>query len=77
MATINMPKKETGDDEPPRTGQGRAPMQRYRLQVDRQIKATFASLEEAEKAGKAIKKAHPIVQVSVYDSQESQQTVLE
>ena len=76
MATINMPKKDDRDDEPLQKGQRRAPMERYRLQVDRQIKNTFASFEEAEKAGKAIKKAYPIVQVSIYDSQESQQTVL-
>ena len=77
MATINMPKKDDRDDEPLQKGQRRAAMERYRLQVDRQIKNTFTSFAEAEKAGKAIKKAYPIVQVSIYDSQESQQTVLE
>ena len=44
---------------------------------DRQTKATFASLADAEKAGRDIKKAHPIVQVSVYDAQEGEQTLLE
>ena len=77
MATINMPKKESADDEPLRVDQKRPAMERYRLQVDRQIKATFATSEEAEKAGRAIKKAHPIVRVSIYDARESQQTVLE
>ena len=40
---------------------------RFRLQVDRQTKATYATLEAAEAAGLAIKKSHPIVHVGVYD----------
>ena len=42
--------------------------QRYRLQVDRQTKKTFTTMEEAEAAGRLIKNAHAIVQVSVYDA---------
>jgi hypothetical protein len=42
--------------------------QRYRLQVDRQTKGSFATLESAAEAGLVIKKAYPIVQVSVYDA---------
>jgi hypothetical protein len=38
------------------------------LQVDRQTKGSYTTSEAAEAAGMAIKKAHPIVQVSVYDS---------
>ena len=53
------------------------PLNRFRLQVDRQIKATFTELGDAEKAGRDIKKAHPIVQVSIYDSEEGKQTVLD
>ena len=40
---------------------------RFRLQVDRQTKASYATWEAAEKAGLAIKKGHPILQVAVYD----------
>jgi len=40
---------------------------RFRLQVDRQTKATYPTLEAAEAAGLAIKKSHPIVYVGVYD----------
>lgn len=40
----------------------------FRLQVDRQTKGSYLTLEAAEKAGMAIKQGHPIVQVSVYDS---------
>lgn len=40
----------------------------FRLQVDRQTKGSYLTLQAAEEAGLAIKKGHPIVQVSVYDS---------
>jgi hypothetical protein len=77
MATMSMPKKEAAIEVSTKTGQSRPTMERFRLQVDRQVKATYASMDEAEKAGKAIKKAHPIVQVSVYDAQQSAQTIVE
>jgi hypothetical protein len=48
--------------------QQRRSEERYRLQVDRQTKKTFTTLEEAEAAGRVIKNAHAIVQVSVYDA---------
>jgi hypothetical protein len=77
MATINMPKKESAEAVSPPASQARVALGRFRLQVDRQTKATFASLGDAEKVGRDIKKAHPIVQVSVYDAQEGEQTLLE
>jgi len=77
MATMSMPKKEAAEPIMMKAGQTRAPLGRFRLQVDRQTKATFASMDEAETAGKAIKKAHPIVQVSVYDAEQSAQTLLD
>jgi hypothetical protein len=77
MATMSMPKKEAAEPIVVSKGQLRAPLGRFRLQVDRQTKASYASMDEAEKAGKAIKKAHPIVQVSVYDAEQSAQTMLE
>ena len=42
--------------------------QRYRLQVDRQTKRSFETLEAAAEAGTVIKRAHRIVQVSIYDA---------
>jgi hypothetical protein len=42
--------------------------QRYRLQVDRQTKRSFETLEAAAEAGTVIKRAHLIVQVSIYDA---------
>jgi hypothetical protein len=40
----------------------------FRLQVDRQTKSSYTSYEAAEQAGLQIKKSHPIVSVTVYDS---------
>jgi hypothetical protein len=77
MATISMPKKESAEIVSPPASQARPPLGRFRLQVDRQTKATFASLSDAQNAGREIKKTHPIVQVSIYDAEESQQTVLD
>jgi hypothetical protein len=77
MATMTMPKKEAAIEVSTKATQSRPAMERFRLQVDRQIKASYASLDEAEKAGNAIKKAHPILQVSVYDAQQSAQKILE
>ena len=44
---------------------------RFRLQVDRQMKGSYATYEAAEAAGMAIKKSYPILQVAVYDGVES------
>ena len=48
--------------------QRKKPEERFWLQVDRQTKKSFTTLGAAEEAGEVIKQAHPIVQVSVYDS---------
>jgi hypothetical protein len=50
---------------------------RFRLQVDRQTKGSYATYEAAEKAGLVIKKEHPIVQVAVYDGDESVNKIIE
>ena len=50
---------------------------RFRLQVDRQTKASHETYEAAEAAGMAIKKGHPILQVAVYDSVESINKIIE
>ncbi len=77
MATMNMPKKEVDEAATTPVNQARVPLNRFRLQVDRQTKATFTELADAEMAGRDIKKAYPIVQVSIYDSEEGGQTVLD
>jgi hypothetical protein len=79
MATkkINMPPKEAVVEEAPvRKGQLRPTQERYLLQVDRQTKRSFADVEEATKAGQAVKKAYPMVMVSIYDTAESQSTAI-
>jgi hypothetical protein len=50
---------------------------RYRLQVDRQTKASYTTFEAAEAAGVAIKKAYPIVQVAVYDGVDNVSKIVE
>ena len=50
---------------------------RFRLQVDRQTKAAYTTLEAAEAAGLAIKKSHPIVHVSVYDHLEGVNKIIQ
>jgi hypothetical protein len=59
-------------ESPPETfsQRKRPPTGRFLLQVDRQTKESYATTEAAEKAGLAIKTAHPVVQVAVYDSVE-------
>ena len=53
-------------DEPaapqPRATQRKEPDGRFRLQVDRQTKQSYPTLEAAETAGLAIKKSHPLLQ---------------
>jgi hypothetical protein len=49
----------------------------FRLKVDRQTKASYQTLEAAQKAGMAIKKEHPVVQVTVYDSTAGINTTIE
>jgi hypothetical protein len=79
MAAKISVKKDAASDEvaPPKLGQTRPVLGRFRLQVDRQIKQAFDTTEEAELAGAAIKKAYPIVQVSVYDAEKSIQKTIE
>ena len=50
---------------------------RYRLQVDRQTKATYSTFEAAEAQGMIIKKRFSQVQVAIYDIQASSNTILE
>ena len=55
----------------------RPPTHRYLLQVDRQTKTSYPTMEAATAAGMVIKTGHPIVQVSVYDTVESTNTLLD
>jgi hypothetical protein len=50
---------------------------RYLLQVDRQTKGSYKTSEAAQSAALEIKTAYPIVQVSVYDSVDNTNTLVE
>ena len=60
--TTDKVKKETGN---------------YRLQVDRQTKAFYETEQAAMTAGTVIKKSHPVVQVSIYNSAEGTNKIIE
>ena len=67
MATRLTRKKDSEDAPEVLPSQHKEAEGRFRLQVDRQTKASYATLEAAEAAGLAIKKGYPIVHVGVYD----------
>jgi hypothetical protein len=49
----------------------------FRLQVDRQAKASYQTHDAAEEAGLAIKRAHPILHVEVFDAVTGMTKVIE
>ena len=49
----------------------------FRLQVDRQTKASYTTLKAAEEAGLAIKKAYPLLRVAVHDATEGVNKIIE
>ena len=75
--TITMPSAPEEPVPEPVTQRKQAEGGRFRLQVDRQTKGSYATYEAAEKAGLAIKKEHPLVQVAVYDGVESVNKIIE
>jgi hypothetical protein len=81
MATrqIKMPGKDNSEEEGEEAfSQRKRPERgRYFLQVDRQTKGSYTSAETAQAAALAIKKNYPIVQVSIYDSVNNSNTLVE
>jgi hypothetical protein len=79
--TITMPSATMAsapeESVPERVTQHKAEGGRFRLQVDRQTKGSYATYEAAEKAGLEIKKEHPKLQVAVYDRVESLNKIIE
>ena len=63
------PTRDESAEEKP-LGQSRPKEERYMLRVDNQAKRSFDSKESAMTAGDVIKKAFPIVMVSVFDSKD-------
>ena len=58
------------------TGQSKPSFHQFLLKVDGQTKDSFTTFETAEKIGRKIKQAYPVVQVSVYDTVEGQKTII-
>ena len=77
MAPRLTKKNELEDTSQVSSSQDKQAEGRFRLQVDRQTKATYATLEAAEAAGLAIKKSYPIVYVGVYDHLEGINKVIQ
>jgi hypothetical protein len=77
MATRLSKGKDQDEPMPEPASQRKQPDGRFRLQVDRQTKRAFTTLEDAEVAGLAIKKSHPILQVAIYDHQESVNKIIQ
>jgi hypothetical protein len=70
--------KPSEEATPEPSSQRRRPeVGRYLLQVDRQTKGSYATIEAAQAAGLAIKKKHSVVQVSIYDSVDTRNTRVE
>ena len=67
---IKMPGKDNSDKEAEEVSSQRKRPEsgRYLLQVDKQTKDSYKTSEAAQSAALEIKKAYPIVQVSIYDS---------
>ena len=68
--TLRRPERPDQDDAPKPKGQTRPIEKRFFLKVGGQIKCSFDRGEAAKTAGIAIKKAYPVVVVTVVDSQE-------
>ena len=66
--TLKKPTDENADDK--RVDQSRPKEERFILRVDGQMKRSFSSKEPAMTDGAAIKKAYPIVMVTVLDTQD-------
>lgn len=71
---------ETHETEPSEqvfTQRKRPEAGRYLLQVDRQTKGSYESADAAHSAGTIIKTQHPAVRVTIFDSVETVNTVVE
>jgi hypothetical protein len=69
-STLKRPDRSDRDEPARPKGQTRPVDERFLLRVDGQIKRSFSSKETAAIAGTEIKKAYPVVVVTVVDTQE-------
>jgi hypothetical protein len=75
--TARVPQEREPEIEVAHSQQKRPEIGRYLLQIDRQTKRSFDTLEAATKAAQAIKNGHPIVQAAVYDTVEGVSSILQ
>ncbi len=68
LAKVALSKQSDQEDAPRQKGQQRPPEERYRLRVDGQFKQSFKAKDAALTAGGVIKKAYPVVMVTVVDA---------
>jgi hypothetical protein len=68
--TLKRPERPDRDEPARPKGQVRPIEERYLLRVDSQIKRSFSSKEPAVTTGAKIKKAYPVVVVTVVDTHE-------
>jgi pyridoxine 5'-phosphate synthase PdxJ len=71
------PTEPAPEADQPNVQRKRAEIGRYLLQVDRQTKSSYETAESAAAAGLTIKTGHPVVQVSVYDTIECRNPLVE
>jgi uncharacterized protein (UPF0548 family) len=62
------PTKRSDHDDGQKPGQLRPTEERFLLRVDGQTKRSFSTKESAAPAGAAIKKAYPVVMVTILDT---------
>jgi hypothetical protein len=70
LARPTLTKRPDQDDGDKPIGQTRPTEQRFLLRVDGQTKRSFSSKELAATAGAAVKKAYPVVMVTVVDAED-------
>ena len=82
-ATFSL-RKEPGEPVSPEPGieegidhRKRPEPARYTLQVDGQTKASYSTYSAAQAAGLRIKRDHPVVQVTIYDTEEFVNSVIQ
>ena len=70
LARPTLTKRSDQDDGQKPVGQTRPKEERFLLRVDGQTKRSFSSKEAATTAGAAVKKAYPIVMVTIVDTED-------
>ena len=70
LARPTLTKRSDQDNGQKPVGQTRPKEERFLLRVDGQTKRSFSSKEAAATAGAAVKKAYPIVMVTIVDTED-------